>query len=67
MSRIVLNVLDERKAGPLRALLNDLPYIRLQDDGDNGMKTWDGSLKALDSPVTVGDFKIYSRDELHER
>jgi hypothetical protein len=67
MSRIVLNVLDERKVGPLRVLLNDLSYIRLQDDEDGDLKMWDGSLKVLDSPVTVGDFKIYSRDELHER
>ncbi|GHV50842.1 hypothetical protein FACS1894216_03760 [Synergistales bacterium] len=67
MTRIVLNVLDEQKAEPLMILLRDLSYIAVQDDYDNGLKTWDGSLKVLDNPITVNDFRVYSREELHER
>ena len=65
MTRIVLNVLDEQKAEPLMLLLRDLSYIDIQKD--EGVKVWDGSLKAIDNPVTVGDFRVYSREELHER
>jgi hypothetical protein len=28
---------------------------------------WDGSLRAIDNPITVGDFRMYSREELHKR
>jgi hypothetical protein len=66
MARIVLNVLDDEKAESLIVLLRGLSYIDVQVE-DN-MKIWNGSdLRALDNPVSVSDFKIYSREELHER
>ena len=34
---------------------------------EEALKAWDGSLKATDNPIAVGNFKTYSREELHER
>ena len=65
MTRIVLNVLDDHKAEPLRVLLRDLSYIEIQ--AEEVQKVWDGSLKAIDNPIAVGNFRTYSREELHER
>ena len=65
MTRIVLNVLDDHKVEPLRVLLRDLSYVEMY--AEETLKVWDGSLKAIDSPITVGNFKTYSREELHER
>lgn len=65
MTRIVLNVSDDRKAESLMVLLRDLSYVDLQVD--DGLKVWNGNLSAIENPVHVGAFKIYSREELHER
>jgi hypothetical protein len=65
LTRIVLNVLDDRKAETLMALLRDLSYVDVQ--ADDGVKVWDGKLESIDSPVEAGDFRIFSREELHER
>lgn len=65
MTRIVLDVLDDQKAEPLMLLLRDLSYVNIQMD--DRLKVWDGSLRAIDNPITVGDFRMYSREELHER
>lgn len=44
---------------------------RYRARGDNGElfghKVWNCDLPAIDNPVFVKDFRIYSRDELHER
>ena len=65
LTRIVLNVWDDHKVEPLRILLRDLSYVEIQTD--ELPKVWDGSLKAIDNPITVGNFRTYSREELHER
>jgi len=65
LTRIVLDVLDDHKVEPLRVLLRDLSYVEMH--ADETLKVWDGSLKAIDNPVTVGNFRKYSREELHER
>jgi hypothetical protein len=65
LTRIILNVLDDQKAEPLMLLLRDLSYVDIEEN--DGLKIWDGSIKAIDSPITVGDFRVYSREELHER
>ena len=30
-------------------------------------KKWKGNLSALDNPIQISDFKVFSRRELHER
>ena len=65
MTRIVLNVLDDHKVEPLRVLLRDLSYVEIQVD--ESLKVWNGGLKAMDNPISVGNFRTYSREELHER
>jgi hypothetical protein len=67
MAKIMLNVSDEQKAESLMVLLRDLSYIDVQEVIDDGLKTWDGTIAALNHPITIGDFKIYSKEELHER
>jgi hypothetical protein len=58
----VLNITDEQKAKSLVSLLNDLSYVNIQYETD--LKIWEGI--RLD-PVKVDNFKIFSREELHER
>jgi hypothetical protein len=65
MKRIVLDVRDEQKAEALLVLLRDLTYVDTQVD--DGAKVWDGRLSVLDNPIHVEDYRVYSRDELHER
>ncbi|MDR3166207.1 MAG: hypothetical protein LBU13_11610 [Synergistaceae bacterium] len=66
MTRIVLDILDDEKAEALMVLLRDLSYIEVREDGD--MKIWDGNgLRAIQNPVGIDDFKIFPREELHER
>ena len=65
LTRIVLNVLDDRKVESLRVLLCDLSYVEIQVD--EFPKIWNCSFKAMDNPISVGDFRTYSREELHER
>jgi hypothetical protein len=60
-----LNVLDDRKVEALMALLRDLSYVDVQ--ADDGVKVWDCKLESIDSPVEAADFRIFSREELHER
>ena len=66
MAKIVLDVPDER-AESLIVLLRDLSYIRVREADGGGLKVWDGTLPVLDDPIAVGDFRAYSREELHER
>jgi hypothetical protein len=67
MTKILLNVLDEQKTESLMVLLRDISFIDVQEVRDDGLKIWDGAIAALDYPIAAGDFKIYSREELHER
>jgi hypothetical protein len=62
MMQIVLNILDEQKAKSLLSLLNDLSYVDVMTN-DN-LKVWEG---IRSKPIKVEDFKIFSREELHER
>ena len=62
---IVLNIYDEKKAEALLTLLQDLSYVDAQTS--DGLKKWPGKLSVFDNPIYVDDFKIYSREELHER
>jgi hypothetical protein len=59
--QILLNITDEQKAKSLLSLLKDLSYVNIQE---TDLKIWEGI--RLD-PVKVDNFKIFSREELHER
>ena len=63
--RVVLDIYDEKKAEALLTLLQDLSYVDAQTD--SGLKKWPGNLSVFDNPIYVEDFRIYSREELHER
>ena len=65
MSRIILSIKDEQKAKRLLAHLRDLDYVETQVESTE--KIWKGDLPVFDNPIYVDDFKIYSREELHER
>jgi hypothetical protein len=58
---------DEQKAESLMVLLRDISFIDVHEIRDDGLKIWDGAIAALDCPIVAGDFKIYSKEELHER
>jgi hypothetical protein len=60
--QILLNISDEQKAKSLISLLSDLSYVNIQTD--NILKTWEG---IEINPIIVDDFKMFSREELHER
>ena len=67
MSRIILNVTDERKVEPLMVLLQDLSYVNVEKNIEDNLKIWEGALPVLDNPIAVEDFRTFSREELHER
>ena len=65
MTKLVLNIRDDKKAESLITLLRELPFVDTQVE--ETPKVWDGRLPMLDSPVADPDFKFFSREELYER
>ena len=65
MRRVILDIHDDIKAESLLVLLRDLTYVDAQED--DGLKKWKGNLSVFENPIYVQDFKMYSREELHER
>ena len=65
MKRIVLNILDDKKAETLLAVLQDLSYVDAETD--DGLKKWPGNLSVFSNPIHIENFNIFSREELHER
>ncbi|MCL1807780.1 MAG: hypothetical protein FWG31_08770 [Oscillospiraceae bacterium] len=65
MTKVVLNIRDDKKAESLLSLLRELPFVDTQIE--ETLKVWDGCLPMLDSPVSDPDFKFFSREELYER
>ena len=65
MSRIILNIKDEQKATRLLALLGDLDYVDAR--ADNNEKVWIGRLPVFDNPIHIPGFKMFTREEFHER
>jgi len=39
----------------------------LDEPASKSRKKWTGNLSALDNPIQVSDFRVFSREELHER
>ena len=65
MTKVVLNIRDDKKAESLLNLLRELPFVDTQVE--ESPKVWDGHLPMLDSPVSDPNFKFFSREELYER
>jgi len=65
MTRIVLNVEDEKKAHMLLSLFSDLDYVDAHTETDE--KVWIGDLPVFANPVSIPDFKMFSREDLNER
>lgn len=65
MKRIVLSIQDDQKAETLLALLHDLSYVEARVEDVE--KVWKGDLTVFDNPINIPDFKMYTREELHER
>jgi len=62
VSRIVVNIKDERKAKRFFALLCDLDYVDAQVEDTE--KVWNGNLPVFNNPVFLPEFTIFSREEL---
>jgi len=65
MKNVVIQIYDDRKAEVLLEMLGGLEYVDIHMA--DGLKVWDGRLPAIDKPVYLDDFRIFTRDELHER
>jgi hypothetical protein len=65
MAQIVLNVENEQKANLLLSLFHDLDYVEVETKSSE--KVWLGDLPVLKKPISVPDFKMYSKEELYER
>ena len=65
MAQIVLNVENEQKANLLLSLFRDLDYVEVETKSSE--KVWLGDLPVLKNPISIPDFKMYSREELYER
>lgn len=65
MPRIILDVQDEQKAKLLLTLFNDLAYVDAR--AEDNEKIWTGHLPVFDNPIHIPGFKMFTREELHER
>lgn len=65
MTKIVLNVKDEQKANLLLSLFRDLEYVEAKAEATE--KVWLGDLPVFENPISVPNFKMYTREELYER
>ena len=58
MTRIVLNVKDEKKANLLLSLFHDLDYV--DATAETTEKIWLGDLPVLQNPISVPNFRMYT-------
>ena len=65
MSRIMIDIKDETKVEIFLTLINDLPYVDARID--HAPKKWKGNLSALNTPINIQGFSVFTRNELHER
>ena len=65
MSKIILDVKDERKASHLLSLLRDLDYVETQVEPSED--AWAGNLLVLDGSAHAPESAMYACDELHEQ
>nr|VFJ54737.1 MAG: hypothetical protein BECKDK2373B_GA0170837_104818 [Candidatus Kentron sp. DK] len=69
MKTLVLNVFDDSKLHLLIGLLRELRFVEIQDQASLPVKTKKfGKLPAsVRHSVTAESFRMFSRDELHDR
>ena len=64
MRRYVISIKDDAKINQLLALLNDLSYVEILEQTSNEPEK---RFPLMDTPFPVKNFKLFSREELHER
>jgi len=64
LARIIIDIQDDTKVGNVLALVQDLEYVKASVDEE---KIWSGHLPVFDHPITLPEFRKYSREELHDR
>lgn len=68
MKQLILNVKDESKFDILMKFLKEINFVEVQsEDGDKNLKVWGDIPESMLNPTKVGNFKMFSRDELYER
>jgi hypothetical protein len=65
MRRIMLEINDDSKVDSLISIFADLPFVTAHVLDDK--KAWSGELLGLRNPVKVDNFRVFTREELHER
>ena len=64
MARIILDVQDDTKVSVVLSLVQDLEFVKTSVDEE---KIWGGQLPVFSHPITLPEFRKYSREELHDR
>ena len=64
MIKITIDVQNDAQADEVLSRLQDLDFIKTVVDDE---KVWNGHLPVFDHPVTLPEFRKYSREELHDR
>ena len=64
MRQYVISIKDDAKINQLLALLNDLSYVEILEQTGNEPKKL---FPLMDTPFPVKNFKLFNREELHER
>ena len=64
MARIILDLQDDTKVSVVLALIQGLDYVKTSVDEE---KVWNGHLPVFDHPITLPEFRKYTREELNDR
>ena len=62
--RIMIDVHNDTQAGVVLSRVQDLDFVKTVVGEE---KVWNGHLPVFDHPITLPEFKKYSREELHDR
>jgi len=64
MRQYVISIKDDAKINQLLTILNDLSYVEVLEQTSNESKK---RFPLMDTPFSVKNFVLFSREELHER
>ncbi|MCL2055329.1 MAG: hypothetical protein FWG90_12990 [Oscillospiraceae bacterium] len=68
MKSYTISIADETKATRLLALLSDLSYVIVtEQDQNQGKEQSEKRFSLMNNPLSVENFRLFSREELHER
>lgn len=69
MKTVVLTVNDDSKVHLLVSFLREIRFVRIEDEMSSvsKIKKMSSLPQSVLHPVTAENFKIFSRDELHDR